>query len=120
MFSFRPIGYIGGDTNARRRSREQIEAGVAQWLDKKYFAERKVKRRTEIVPHGSNWQYWFVHGEVREAQELEIIQAAGVKVISYRDVLSALRDGTQSTSSSVASNITEILKFMGSSGEGSD
>jgi Holliday junction resolvase-like predicted endonuclease len=39
--SFRPIGYIGGDTNARRRNVDEIRAGVEQWVDKKFQVNAK-------------------------------------------------------------------------------
>ncbi len=111
--SYRPIGYIGGDTNARRRSEEEVSAGVAQWVEKKFTNDRKHARRNLLVPNVS-WQYVFVHGVVRDETELTYMsEHHGIKLVPYKDVLVELRDdNTGNSSSSVASNIAEMLRYM--------
>lgn len=39
--SYRPIGYVGGDTNARKRTEEEIRAGVVQWVEKNIRVRQK-------------------------------------------------------------------------------
>ncbi len=109
--SFRPIGYIGGDTNARKRTHEEIVAGVEQWVSKKYTSDRKMQRRNSVQPNAS-WHYVFVHGNVKDPKELELIASYGVELIPYKQVLAELCNDTNSQSSSAASNIVELLKFM--------
>ena len=109
--SYRPIGYIGGDTNARKRSKAEIEAGARLWVEKKFTSTKKRDKRNEILPN-ADWEYVFVHGEVKDAYNLECIERLGVTLVTYRQVLAELRDGANSTSSSVASNIAEMLRYM--------
>lgn len=109
--SYRPISYIGGDTNARKRSRAEIEQGANLWVEKKFTSAKKQAKRSEIMP-SVDWQYVFVHGEVKDAYNLECIQRLGVTLVAYRQVLKELRDGANRTSSSVASNIAEMLRYM--------
>lgn len=109
--SYRPIGYIGGDTNARKRTKEEIAAGAQQWVLKKFTGDKKVAKRNEILPN-VNWKYVFVHGEVKDKYNLDCIRSAGVELIPYKDVLLKLRDGQASASSSFASNIAEMLRYV--------
>lgn len=109
--SYRPVGYIGGDTNARRRTRAEIEQGAALWVEKKFTNLKKSRKRNQILPN-VDWRYVFVHGAVKDAYNLECIEQLGITLISYKQVLEQLRDGTNSSSSSVASNIVEMLNYM--------
>jgi len=109
--SFRPIGYIGGDTNARKRTSDEVEAGVASWVAKKFTKASKVARRKAIAP-GAEWKFVLVHGKVRELLELEIMNSLGVTTVSYTNVLDDLMITGGRGSSSAASNILEILEFV--------
>ena len=109
--SFRPIGYVGGDTNARKRTADEVRAGVEQWVEKKYTSERKVARRNEVLP-SANWRYVFVHGVLRDEAELEHMKQLGVELVSYKQVLRELMDDKATHSSSIASSIAELLRYM--------
>lgn len=110
--SFRPMGYIGGDTNARRRSEEEIRAGVEQWVSKKFTSERKRQKRDQLLP-GANWQFVLVCAEVREDSELALMGELGVRVVRYREVLEDLIEGRgEHQSSSIAHNIVDILRYV--------
>jgi hypothetical protein len=109
--SFRPIGYIGGDTNARKRTDDEIKAGVEQWVKKKFTSDRKVEKRNLISPN-AKWRYVLVHAVLRDVKELEYMKELGVDLISYKTILKELRDVTTHQSSSVASNITDILVYL--------
>jgi hypothetical protein len=109
--SYRPISYIGGDTNARKRTRVEIDKGAKFWVEKKFTSQKKYAKREEILP-SAVWRYVFVHGEVKDSYNLECIERLGVTLIPYRLVLEQLRDGAKSSSSSVASNIVEMLRYL--------
>ena len=109
--SYRPIGYVGGDTNARRRSDEEIKTGVEQWVEKKFYSARKIAKRNEICPN-AQWSNVFVHGVLRDEKELEYMKQLGITLVPYKNVLTDLCDDNQLQSSSVASNITDILKYL--------
>ena len=111
QISFRPIGYVGGNTSARRRSEDELREGVTQWVDKKFTNARKIKKRNAILKD-AKWKFVFVHGVLRDEMELSYMRQFGVQVIPYRQILIELRDGEISKSSSDASGIIEILRFM--------
>ena len=82
-------------------------------MEKKFTSARKVARRNAVLPN-AKWQYVFVHGVLRDDRELEHMAQLGVALISYKQVLAELRDdNTGNSSSSIASNIAEMLRYMG-------
>jgi hypothetical protein len=112
--SYRPIGYVGGDNNARRRTPEEVKSGVEQWVERKFTGPRKVARRVAVLP-SAQWKYIFVHGVLRDESELVHMTRLGVTPLSYKQVLTELRDAPiGNTSSSLASDIAEILRYLGS------
>lgn len=111
QISYRPIGYIGGDTNARKRSDDEIKSGVEQWVLKKFKSEKKVAKRNSILPN-VNWRFILVHAVLRDEKELEYMKGMGVELIPYKQILTELRSSKSQSSSSVASNIVEILQYI--------
>ncbi|WP_310646180.1 hypothetical protein [Limnohabitans sp.] len=111
QISYRPIGYIGGDSNARKRSPTEIQEGVRAWVEKKFTSAKKVNRRNAIVQN-ANWHYVLVHGVVREPVELNFMKDLGVTLIPYKQVLFDLQKEAKSQSSSAASNIIDMLHYI--------
>lgn len=111
QISFRPIGYIGGNTNAKSRSTAEIQAGIEQWVEKKFTNAKKSAVRSQLLPK-ANWKFFLVHGVVRDTSELLEMNKLGVETIEYGDLLRELRDKKIVHSSSMASSIAEILRFV--------
>lgn len=111
QISYRPVGYIGGDTNARRRTADQLRTGVEQWVEKKFTGPRKIQRRNEILPD-AQWRNFLVHAVLKDEAELPLMQELGVELISYRQILQDLCNDSRSKSSSVASGIIEMLNYL--------
>lgn len=111
QISYRPVGYIGGDTNARKRTPDQLRAGVEQWVEKKFTSLRKIKKRNEILP-GMHWKNFLVHAVLKDEAELPLMQELGVELIPYKKVLHDLCDGRGGKSSSAASSIIEMLNYL--------
>lgn len=111
QISYRPVGYIGGDTNARKRTKKELRAGVEQWVAKKFTSPKKVKRRNEILSDVS-WRKLLVHAILKDEAELAIMEELGVELIPYKRVLEDLRSEKKSKSSSAASGIVEMLNYL--------
>jgi len=111
QISYRPVGYIGGDTNARKRTKKELRAGVEQWVAKKFTSPKKVKRRNEILSDAS-WKKFLVHAVLKDEAELTIMEELGVELIPYKRVLEDLRLEKKSKSSSAASGIVEMLNYL--------
>jgi len=111
QISYRPVNYIGGDTTARERTKNELREGVEQWFAKKFTSPKKAKRRNEILPD-AKWRYFLVHAVLKDEAELTIMEELGVELIPYKRVLEDLRSEKKSKSSSAASGIVEILNYL--------
>jgi hypothetical protein len=111
QISYRPVGYIGGDTNARKRTKKELRKGVEQWVAKKFTSPKKVKRRNEILSD-ARWRKFLVHAVLKDEAELTIMEELGVELIPYKRVLDDLRSEKKSKSSSAASGIVEMLNYL--------
>lgn len=108
--SFRPIAYIGGNTNAKRRSSADVELGVDQYIAKKYTSEKKAAKRNAILP-SVDWKYILVCAEVRHDAELEVFARKGIQIYRYKDILDEL-SRSKSQVNSTAGTIVEIMRYM--------
>ncbi len=113
QISFRPIGYLGGNTNARRRSEADVKVGIDQWHHKKFCAPNKVEEQQRLIP-GSTWKQFLVHAEFRHKSEMPLLRELGVELISYRSILRDLVDEKKTLSSSIGTNIIEIIRYLNS------
>ncbi len=111
QISYRPVGYIGGDTNARKRTEKELREGVEQWVEKKFTSPKKVQRRNEILPN-AKWRNFLVHAVLKDDAELAIMKELGVELIPYKQVLEELCSDTKGRSSSAASGIVEMLNYL--------
>ena len=111
QISYRPVGYIGGDTNARKRNGKELRAGVEQWVTKKFTSPKKVKRRNGILPD-ANWRKFLVHAALKDDAELAIMKELDIELIQYKQVLEDLRAHKQGKSSSAASGIVDMLNYL--------
>jgi len=109
--SFRPVGYVCGDSNAKKRNDNELLEGVVMWVQKKFKSERKEIKRNSVLAN-AKWKYVFVHGVVRDANELEHMKDRDIELIQYKQILTELRDEEVLQSSSAANNIVELLRYM--------
>ena len=111
QISYRPVNFIGGKKNARKRTKNELREGVEQWVAKKFTSPKKAKRRNEILPD-AKWRYFLVHAVLKDEAELTIMEELGVELIPYKRVLEDLRSEKKSKSSSAASGIVEMLNYL--------
>jgi hypothetical protein len=120
--SFRPIGYISpllamhvpkfgtSRTSVKKRPHSVIDVCAAAWVEKKYFAPAKVKARDSAWPQ-LDWQFVFVHAEVRDPRELELIRSASVRVVLLYEVLGALRHQAESLKGGAGTDLAELIEY---------
>ena len=111
QISYRPVNFIGGKKNARKRTKNELREGVEQWVAKKFTSPKKAKRRNEILPD-AKWRFFLVHAVLKDEAELTIMEELGVELIPYKRVLEDLRSEKKSKSSSAASGIVEMLNYL--------
>ncbi len=126
QIGIRPVTYISKLTNnlmkslevssknsAKLRKPEHLLESVKAWVEMKYKSTKKQQMRSNII-QSEAWEYWFVHGNVKDENELILIESQGVKIISFADVLNDLmnKNTENSFSGSAAGELIEIMNFM--------
>lgn len=122
--STNPISYISkltaeqskelGKARGSAFSREDsvLEKSVEEWIEKKFTSKKKMEVRDHLCP-GVKWKYYFVHGKVRYAQELELIAKHHIELIPFenvlKDLLSQKAGGFKGGS---GSDLVEIISFL--------
>ena len=100
--SLNPVSYISSLTDdvakklgaksrssAIKRANEDLRECVKAWIDKKYNQPVKVKARKRLYPI-QKWEYIFVHGIVKEPNELDFMEELGIKTINIREMIDEL------------------------------
>lgn len=120
--SFRPIGYIcplikdyvpdfaKSRTSAKARPKKIISPCVKAWVEKKYKSSAKVKARNSIWPN-LQWQFFLVHGIVREPAELAIMQKLGVTTIPLHEVLGELEHMPGKITGGAGTDLAELIEY---------
>jgi hypothetical protein len=108
--SFRPIGYIGGGSSAKRRSAKDVEVGIDEWIRKKFTSEQKFEKRKAVV-EDADWKYVLVCADVKHDIELDLLREKGIEVHRYKDILRELV-AARSQVNSTAGTIVEILRYV--------
>lgn len=98
-------------TSAWHRPDDVLKESVREWVEKKFDSRKKFKARNLAWP-SLTWSLEFVHGEVRHAEELELIKSNGISLIPFHHVLHSLCTKTGVTHKGGAgTDIVEMLAF---------
>ena len=99
--SMNPVSYIsnvpkktqketGKSANSAKRSSDEIEQGVNEFVEKKFLKPRKISLLKELFP--SSWDKLFVVHKVKDEKELDLIAAKNIEIIRLETVLEELSD----------------------------
>lgn len=88
-----PIGYIAKHKikSARKRKKSEIWSEARAWVKKKFRASSKQKVRNDLCAGRGSWSFHLVHGNVKDAVELDAIKALNVRLHDIRDLLQNMR-----------------------------
>ena len=117
--SIRPVSYITplskqvqrktgrAPYNATKRSPDELEAGVQEWVHKKFLMQQKCELRESLYP--GKWQYELVVNEVRHPEELPFIEKEGVKILHLSDIIEELSSSKTCIRSAAGRDLVELV-----------
>ncbi|TXH73712.1 hypothetical protein [Thiobacillus sp.] len=131
QMSVNPIAYISpltadqtqkygkGKTSAWRRPPEALPISVAEWVNKKFLSDIKIKARNRAWPD-LKWSFQFVHGKVRHEEELPLIASHGIELMPFHSVLADLCENKDKypkggAGSDIADMVAYYEEFRGTS-----
>lgn len=114
--SYSPVSYISKSVRTKekaagKRTLGELRADVRAWIQTK-FKNKKIQDIRFLLAPKVEWKYKLVHAKVKHPKELELIELNGVELIPYESVVSELIVNKNHSSSSPASSIISLLKYM--------
>ncbi len=102
--SINPVSYITGvskaiqkhsgsaPNSAKKRSQEELEECVQEWIHKKFHKDIKEKARDLLVPN-VKWKYELVVNKIKHSDEIDVIKNQGIDVIFLSEIIIDLVKG---------------------------
>ena len=125
--SFRPVSYVTRLTkemarasgiargSAKKRTPEELEACVHQWIHDKFLSKAKQRVRNKLWP-GVQWEFHLIHGKVKWEEELEVFKKEQIKCHRFSALLDELSDRSEQVySGSAGGDLAEIVSYYESS-----
>lgn len=119
--SMRPVSYIsrvpkevqkaGRAANSAKRSDEELNQGIAEWVEKKF--RRPDKKTLMAKLWKGDWSSELVVNVVKSEEELKIIAGHGIKILRLSEIVSALAKNSFVISSASGADIVDLI-HMGS------
>ena len=119
--SMRPVSYIsrvpkeeqkvGRATNSAKRSNEELNQGVAEWVEKKF--RRSDKKALMAKLWNGDWSSELVVNVVKSEEELKLIAGHGIKILRLNEIVSALARDSFVIGSASGADIVDLI-HMGS------
>jgi len=119
--SLRPISYLTalpkniqkatgrGPANAKRRSNEELKAGVAEWVEKKYNHPRKRGLLRSLAP--GEWTRELVVHEVRYPEELDLLRSQDIVIHRLSDIVRETAECSSLIPSASGSDLFELVQL---------
>jgi hypothetical protein len=122
--SVRPMSYIskvpkalqkqGRPPTSAKRTDEELEVGVAEWVKTKFTLPRKVALMKSLFP--TNWSRELVIHNVKAQKEVELIRGHGISVISLGSIIESLRRRDGFVESAAGGDFAELVTLSPTSG----
>lgn len=127
--SFRPVGYLGhlseeeqkilntkSPNSAKKRPLDILESATLRWIDRKFNDNSKQLLRRNSCCAVVDWKKVFVHGIMKDKEELRFISEAGIRVIDFRDVIRDIcSNNIENIQGGLATDIAEVIIFYSNS-----
>jgi hypothetical protein len=123
--SMRPVSYIsrvpkeeqkaGRAANSVKRSGEELNQGVAEWVEKKF--RRSDKKALMAKLWIGAWSSELVVNIVKSEEELKLIAGCGIKILRLNEIVSALAKDFFVIGSASGADIVDLI-HMGSHTQG--
>lgn len=117
--SMRPISYISripknhlkegqAATSAATRTPDILQAGVKEWVHKKYHKPKKVDVIKNLFP-SQNWKSELVVNNVKSQEELAYIEGEGITLIPLSQVIRELNENNFQIQSASGADFADLI-----------
>ena len=118
--SMRPVSYISkipkehlkanqSPSSAKARTTEILEAGVKEWVNKKFIKPNKSKVISSLFP--TKWSFELVVNNVKSEQELSLIEEEDIKIIKLPHIIEQLNNNSFNIQSASGSDFVDLIRL---------
>ena len=119
--SVRPIGYVcplpkslqkslgRRPHSVNRLNDHELRACVDAWVEKKFRLDRKHQLRQRLF--AGQWQFELVVHNVKHENELEEIEARGIRVLRLREIVDDMSRGDAPVDGASGSDLIELMRL---------
>lgn len=121
--SMRPVSFIsripkqlqrtGRAANTPRRSREELEKGVQEWVETKFRRSDKIALMKKLW--NAKWSSELVLNNVKSQDEVNLIQSHGIKIFWLKDIIEALSKNKFPVTSAAGADFIDLIQCSASS-----
>lgn len=126
--SMRPVSFIsripkqlqrtGRAANSAKRSREELEKGVQEWVETKFRRSDKIALMKKLW--NTKWSSELVLNNVKSQDEVSLIQGHGIKILWLKDIIAALSRNMFLVSSAGGADFVDLIQCGAFSLKGSE
>lgn len=99
-----------GPNNAKTRTPEELNAGVKEWVHKKFLDPVKESLRQQLCP--GKWEFELVANHVKYEHELLAIKDLGIEVVRLSTVVEQLCDIGSPRFTATGRDLMDLISFM--------
>ena len=114
----RPVSFIsrvpkesqknGRAANSAKRSQEELEKGVKEWVEKKFRRSDKIALMKKLW--NAKWSSELVLNNVKSEEEVNLIKNQGINIIRLKDIIAELSKSKFSVFSAAGSDFVDLIQ----------
>lgn len=116
--SMRPVSFIsripkqlqkaGRAASSAKRSREELEKGVQEWVETKFRRSDKIALMKKLW--NAKWSSELVLNNVKSSEEVSLIQGHGINILWLKDIIGALSRNTFLVSNAAGADFVDLIQ----------
>ncbi|MCW5873453.1 MAG: hypothetical protein KIS88_02280 [Anaerolineales bacterium] len=96
-------------SSSKLRTAEELQAGIHEWIDKKF--NLRVKRELREMLYPGDWSFELVINEIRHPLEVELFEKTNIQVHRLKDILSDLKNKRMPIQSASGTSLVDLIYF---------
>ena len=93
--------------STKQRTTEELRVGIQEWVHKKFNLKSKSQLRKQLYP--GDWSFELVVHKIRHPDELELLQATGIRIHHLRDIVDELANTNMVIGSASGASLVDLV-----------
>lgn len=99
-----------GSNSSKTRSEKELRAGIQEWVNKKFYLEKKEKIRQKLYP--GHWSFELVIHKLKYQDELDLLREHDIVIHNLDEIVASLSKGNNTVIQSASgSDLLELINL---------